>query len=475
MSIEAQLVELEQFAKRENLTIAKQFVESKSAKAPGREVFNHMLSAIYKSKEPVGILAWHPDRLARNSVDGGQIIYLVDTGKVIALKFPTFWFEPTPQGLFMLQVAFGQSKYYSDNLSENVKRGIRQKLRKGEWPGPAPFGYVNNRNTHSIDPDPVKAKIVRRIFEEYATGEYNLRTIGEHFALWGVVSASGKPLAKSTLKHLLTHQAYIGTIIWSGEPYEGSFPPLVPKDVFETVQHVIKSQEKRRYVRRKHDFSFLGLFRCGECGGAITAQLAKGNGGTYRYYRCTKKFGLCKQGYIQESDFAVLLRKEVNRVAINEQCASRMLEQVKLWEREENVDGEKHTRERKTKLEVIDQKLDTLVNAFLEGTLEKETYLKKKAELIDAKAGLREEKVSLQARGAQWIEPLRNWINRAHHAQNLASSDDLSKLKSFVENIGTNRLLLDRKPLWTWEKPWKILAENSRSMSWLGDRDSNPD
>ena len=72
-----------------------------------------------------------PDRLARNSVDGGRIIYLVDTGKIVSLRFPQFWFEPTPQGKFMLQVAFGQSKYFSDNLIENVKRGIRQKTPQG--------------------------------------------------------------------------------------------------------------------------------------------------------------------------------------------------------------------------------------------------------------------------------------------------------------------------------------------------------
>jgi len=68
---------------------------------------------------------------ARNSIDGGRIIYLVDTGKITTLKFPTFWFDPTPQGKFMLSIAFGQSKYYVDNLSENIKRGIRQKLRNG--------------------------------------------------------------------------------------------------------------------------------------------------------------------------------------------------------------------------------------------------------------------------------------------------------------------------------------------------------
>ena len=127
MSIEAQLAELAEYAKRENIEIAETFIESKSAKKPGREIFNQMMSKVHESKVPIGLIAWHPDRLARNSVDGGQIIYSIDIGKIVSLRFPTFWFEPTPQGLFMLQVAFGQSKYYSDNLSENVKRGIRRK------------------------------------------------------------------------------------------------------------------------------------------------------------------------------------------------------------------------------------------------------------------------------------------------------------------------------------------------------------
>ena len=118
------------------------------------------------------------DRLARNSVDGGQIIYCIDTQKIASLRFPTFWFEPTPQGLFMLQVAFGQSKYYSDNLSENVKRGIRQKLRRGEWPGLAPFGYVNNPKTRNIEPDQMKARVIKKAFEEYAQGRHTLESLG---------------------------------------------------------------------------------------------------------------------------------------------------------------------------------------------------------------------------------------------------------------------------------------------------------
>ena len=157
LSIEAQIAELKEFARREHLEIVEFIEEAKTAKMPGREQFAEVLKKIEKGYAN-GIVAWHPDRLARNSMDGGKIIYLLDTGKLLDLKFPTSWFENTPQGKFMLSIAFGQSKYYSDNLSENVKRGIRQKLRRGEWPGLAPFGYVNNPKTRTIEPEPTKSR-----------------------------------------------------------------------------------------------------------------------------------------------------------------------------------------------------------------------------------------------------------------------------------------------------------------------------
>ena len=113
LSIEAKVFELKEFAAKEKLEIVASFQEAKTAKEPGRIKFAEILSLIEKGKAG-GILSWNPDCLARNSVDGGKIIHMNDRGLIKALKFPTFWFEPTPQGLFMLQIAFGQSKYYVD-------------------------------------------------------------------------------------------------------------------------------------------------------------------------------------------------------------------------------------------------------------------------------------------------------------------------------------------------------------------------
>lgn len=108
------------------------------------------------------------------------------------------------KGFLCFQVAFGQSKYYSDNLSENVKRGIRQKVRRGEWPGLAPFGYVNNPKTRNIELDLIKAKIIKKAFEEYNQGKHTLESLGERLKFWGVVSKTGKPICKATIQRMLT-------------------------------------------------------------------------------------------------------------------------------------------------------------------------------------------------------------------------------------------------------------------------------
>src|SRR3989339_1334848 len=179
LSIEAQVAELKEFAQREKLEIVEWITESKTAKKPGRYEFARMLRLL-DSGVAQGIVSWHADRLARNSIDGGQIVYMLDTGKLLDLKFPSFWFENTPQGKFMLSIAFGQSKYYVDNLSENVKRGNRQKLRMGNWPNKAPFGYLNDPGTKTIHVDKKRSLYVTKAFKQFASGGYTYVDIGKY-------------------------------------------------------------------------------------------------------------------------------------------------------------------------------------------------------------------------------------------------------------------------------------------------------
>ena len=444
MSIEAQLFELREFARKENLQILEEFTESKSAKKPGREKFGEMMGKI-ENMDGVGILAWHPDRLARNSIDGGRIIYAVDTTKIVSLRFPTFWFEPTPQGLFMLQVAFGQSKYYSDNLKQNVERGIRQKLRRGEWLTKAPFGYVNNPKTRNIEPDVVKSKIIVRAFKEYSKGHHGLESLSEFLALHGVTTKSGTPLGKASVSRILTNKAYLGLTKHKDEYFDGSFAPILSHDLFEAVQKRLQERSHPRKTEKSHNFPFTGLFKCGECGSMITAQWATGKmGGRYRYYRCTKKKGKCLQGYLREDLLVLQLQEQLQKIALPDEWIEYMLNKTDEWDKSEksssgSILGRMKDNERET-----EQKLDELVSLYLDGDIPKENYLIKKNELLKQKVSLAQKIDSARAERKNWVEPLREWILDMKKATQLQTTDNFFEIRDYFKKIGTNSQLQDK-------------------------------
>ncbi len=270
LSIPAQIDELRTFAEKEGLNIVDTVIESKTAKVPGRELFNQMLDRVEKG-EAQGILAWHPDRLARNAVDAGRVVYLLDRKILDDLKFLTFWFQNTPQGLFMLSIAFGQSKYYVDSLSENTKRGLRQKVRRGEFPGPASLGYLNDRLNKKIVVDPKVSPIIKELFELYSTGQYALEKLSIFLGEKGIKTKGNKFFKKDKVKYILSNPFYYGYFRYAKEIYQGIHEPLITKKLFDTVQAVIKSKS-HTFPLKSLDFPFTGLIRCGECQMMITAE-----------------------------------------------------------------------------------------------------------------------------------------------------------------------------------------------------------
>ena len=253
-SIEDRIAELRAFAKLEKLEIVEELIEKQSAKIPGRPIFNAMLDRIVKG-EANGIISWHPDRLARNSVDSGKIIYLVDCGHLSFLKFPTFWFENTSQGKFMLNIAFGQSKYYVDSLAENTKRGLHQKVRRGEYPSLAPIGYLNDSRTKTVVVEKKKSAIIRKAFELYAQNNSRLEDIADFLTHQGIVTKGGKRFHRDRISFILSNPFYVGLFRYAGEIYEGKHQPVISKKIFDQVQEILKQRGKphnKTKMSRKH-------------------------------------------------------------------------------------------------------------------------------------------------------------------------------------------------------------------------------
>ena len=318
---------------------------------------------------------------------------------------------------------------------------------------------MNNPKTRTIEPEPTKSRCVAKAFEEYAQGRHTLESLGQRLSFWGVVSGTGKPICKATLQRMLTNPVYLGIIKHNGESYEGGFPVIVSRATFEAVQKVLKQRARPRKSKKRHNFPFVGLLTCGECGGAITAQFAHGHGGTYRYYRCTKKLGKCSQRYLREDLLANQLKSRLQNVALGDDWVEKMFAQIDVWEKENVLSSQSFAKNLEEKIKEAEIKLDKLVNAFLDGAIEKETYLVKKDELIKTKTDLNKRKSDFERKGNNWIEPLRDWIKTAHHAEKLALSSDLYEIKSLAEKIGTNRRLLSRKTEFEFVRPYDLIPK----------------
>ncbi|PIS42997.1 MAG: hypothetical protein COT24_00460 [Candidatus Kerfeldbacteria bacterium CG08_land_8_20_14_0_20_40_16] len=478
LSLEAQETELKEFALRENLTIASTFRESQTAKEPGRPIFNQMLDKI-ESGEAEGILAWHPDRLARNSVDGGKIIFLVDSEKIKSLKFPTFWFEPTPQGKFMLNIAFGQSKYFIDNLSENTKRGLRQKLRRGEMPSYAPLGYLNDLRTHTIVKDSKRFRLVRKLFEWYATSNYSMKDLSDISSTIGFKTRKGKNPPVSVIQHILANPFYYGVFKYNGELYQGKHEPMIAKKLFDACQKIMSDRARPKKPQQR-EYPYRNLLKCGECGCSITSETHKG----HNYYRCTKKRDKCSQKYIREEELARQVFTTIQKVSLPPAWADKMILELNKDKEEAAQAGAVFAQNLKVKIKELEGKLDMLLDAHLDGTITKEEYTVKKQKILNEKIEISEKLKDFERNGNHWLEPAKQFILAAKQAKIIALQENPVLGRDFLKKIGSNRVLLSQEISFEPKKAWKILLNSplknraedfskAPNMFWLLESGSN--
>ena len=467
LSIEAQLVELRQYAERENLNVIYEYVEAKTAKKPGRSIFNDMLSRIQRH-EADGILAWHPDRLARNSVDGGKIIYLIDRGVIKELRFPTYRFDNNAQGKFMLSIAFGQSKYYIDALSENIKRGIRLKLSKGIWPQWAPIGYINDRATRTIIKDEGKAPFITKSFALYSTGKYSLHELRDKINALGMTGRKNKPLSATQYQTILKNPLYYGMFRYNGEVYEGTHEPIITKKLFEKCKEVMSKRSKPK--KAKNSFALRGLMRCGECGRMITAELQKG----YTYYRCTKHLTKCTQKYIREEELAKQIRKIFQKVSLCDDWTTKILRELEK-DKNEAVQSSRPVRQKiERDISTIDSKIDKLIDLHLDGSVSAEEYRKKKEGLLNKKKELQESLLFSGGRDNNWFERAKDFVTDLNRATYELREGNLESQREYLEKIGSNFILQERRLIFSTEGTFRPFLLKAPYQTWRRGRDSNP-
>lgn len=487
-SIPDQLKEVDLLKKRLNIAPHLILSESKTAKIPGRKEFNRLVELI-EAGGIKGVLCWNLSRLARNGKDGGVIIWAVNELDLeIITPSKTF----TKEDIFLMYIEFGMANQFVNDLSKNVKRGLKSKAEKGWLPSGAKPGYTNDKfaekgnKTTPIDPE--RFPLIRKTWDLVLTGTYGplqaLRTLNEE---WGYRTPKhkrigGKPMTRSYIYKMLTDPFYYGEFeypVGSGIWHKGKHQPMITREEFDRVQIFLGNKGRPR--PKTHAFTYPGLLRCGECSAMITAEekyqiicshckykFSSLNKATcphcqtlitamdnptrlhYIYYHCTKrKKKTCSQKAIRvevlEQQFDTLLEK----IQISEGFKNWAVKHLNEVADIETEDRNSIIQSQQKAYDDCVKRIDNLVKLKISSQnsnnelLSDDEFRNQKESLLVEKSKLMKKLQDTDGRIDKWVELTEKTFNFACYARRWFTDGDIETKKQILLGIGSNLTLKD--------------------------------
>ena len=467
-----------------DLNIVDVLDESKSAAEPDkRPVFASILKMIDDGKID-GIAAWHPDRLSRNEMDASAITYRIRKGVLKDLKFASFTFDNSPEGIMMLQMTMSQSQYFSSKLSKDVKRGNETKRKNGGLTGVAPQGYLNDLITKRVIKDPVRFPLIRQAFDLFLTGEHSvqdiMRTMNNDWKYRTVErSKSGnKPLSRSTLYQIFRNVRYAGLV---PDPYDqyrfypAEFPAMITQDEYDKVQTILGTRGYPHLATRK-EFALRGFMRCGECGCMITAQaktkkLKDGGETVHRYYHCTGKRGGCSQvktySYKKEDDLYDELNVLLDSYELTPQLEEWAMQSFREMADEESKDRTSVNIIQSATAISVESQLDNLLDMASKKLIDNNEYERKSKQLKAELKEIHEGQADTANRAENWYEFATKTFERLTNANDNFVAGGILDKKYILLSIGQNPILFEGKLQITpfeWLEPVRLNIKSIREQ-----------
>ena len=470
-SIPAQQKFLNEYGTMNNIQVEAEFVDNETAKKAGRKYFDEMVKQLRKRKDVRIILVEKTDRLYRNFKDyvtldefEGLEVHLVKEN--IILSDNTKSNEKFMHGIKVLM-----AKNYIDNLSEEVKKGHRQKAEQGEYPGKPPYGYYRE-NHKSIKINMKEAQFVLRAFNLYSEGNLSLESVCARLQDEGFTYKDNNPkIYKSKLENMLKNNFYVGNFTFKNVVYKGVHEPIINLDLFERVQKAFKKDNKPER-KKQHNFIFSGLFKCAECGSTITAEIKKGQ---YVYYRCTNRKRTCshKSIYTRQEDIIKQFDDAIKNVTITPEHKKAIITALKESHEDERIFHEEQITQLKESSDKLRNRISKLYIDKLDGIISAEDWAERNNQWTC-------EHSRLTALIDKHIESNKNYMEQGIKMLELAENlyphyldetdDEKSKL---IKIICQNFLLEGAKVSYTYKKPFDILSEGLNCSITLGRKDSN--
>ena len=483
-SLEDQEKEMREVADRLSLNVVDVFLESQSAKKPGRPKFNEMMIRIHAG-EADGILCWKVNRLARNPVDGGQIQWLLQQRVIKHIQTYSSDYQPT-DNVLMMAIELGMANQFVNDLSVDVKRGMRSKAERG-WMAQRqlPIGYKHNKGYEKGEAEIVSTpelKIVKRLFSTMLEGAHSASDIWRLATQYGIVTKSGKPKALQSVFNMLTNEFYCGFYYWKGADgvevrHRGKHEAILTEDEFNRVQKLLGKKGRPTRVN-KLDFAFRGPIMCGECGCAVTAEskvrtvcthckhkfsckvgtacpkchtdiseMVNPKIYTNVYYHCTKKSKVhaCSQKSIDESELEKQIAKELSDVEISEDFFRWSVEALKYMHGDESATQEAVVKNLQKKEEDLRSRLDELFVMRADREISGEVMAKMSKETEKELRDVEQEQKRLHNRMTEWLTKADKYLTFAEQVTEKFNKASNEEKRAMLEMLGSTIELRDKK------------------------------
>lgn len=478
LSIQAQINELKEVAKKDNLVISTLYTESKSAKGVGRPVFDKMVKELKKG-ETQGILCWKIDRLTRNLLDGAVISDLLEQGKIQEIRTPMQVYRNNGIDRLMSGIDILFARKFIDDLSENVKRGLKLKAQNGWMPGRAPLGYISNQGEKGfkeIIPNPELFHLVRRMWDLLLGGNHTVpQILNIANNKWGFRvpvkrSKSGSPLGRSSLYNIFTNPFYYGMFIFQGIEYKGKHKPMITSQEFELAQRLLGRRDKPQ--SKKHNFTFIGSFRCARCGSMITGEekrkLIKSTGKkkSYTYYHCSLgKNRNCSRKSVTETQLETQISDLLSGVTIPEGYLQWIF---KYYEYVNGKESKKDDVQKKLTNQAISQiniKLENLTNLMISpenvnyDLLSTANFSKRQKELLKSRRQLESQLEEGRSDSKAELKLTKETFEFALYARIWFQKGDANHKRTIIRKIFSNRVISDQKVLMTAKSHFESISK----------------
>ncbi|WP_428050570.1 recombinase family protein [Candidatus Avelusimicrobium caledoniensis] len=485
-SLAAQEASAREYCKRKQMIVEETFSLTESSTRGDRTEFHKMMEYVKNSPHPLAIVADTLDRFQRSFKESLEFEPLLQSGK-FELHFisNSLIINQYSRSSERMMYDFGVmgAKSYVDQLRENTLRGFSQKVKDKEYPFRAPVGYrnvkINGKKT--IEVDPKTSPLIKKLFVQYASGNYSMHAAAVDFHNSGVLSCHKTPFTVGSVCRILSNPFYYGQMRICGQLFPHSYPPIITPELFKQCERVRKRLNKDHFEYSAKPLVFRGIVRCKHCGAILSGydkkRTIKGTGEThvYHYMRCSGKANQrgCKTDQVNQNVIEKQMIAALKQLAVEPKLLDEVLGQLNGASVDEQAALEATRQNLQRQLGKLDKKRSVLISREADGDLTSEYVSAELAKVKQEELDLNGQLATLQSDTKQTNWTVERLLKLAAKVDKLFVSSHAAQKNALLNCICANCVWDGKNLDIIMKNPFRLMLEGFNDIKKRPVRDSN--